>query len=188
VAPLDPTLVLLASEQASGPEGAGLAEAIRISLGAAGFRVQVKLEAPEAAAAAARQGTADLVLHEAAALEVNDPDFFLRPLLATDGTAPGAGTNVALLRSPLIDGLLTRAGQLGFRPERLRLYQRLQGLLADELPYVPLYLRLQWLAARPAVRGAQLEPSGLHRLERFWVEAPAPDTGGKTPPAAPASP
>ena len=37
--------------------------------------------------------------------------------------------------------MLSRAGQLGFRPERLRLYQRLQALLAEELPYVPLYVR-----------------------------------------------
>lgn len=178
VAPLDPTLTLLASEQASGPEGASLAEAIRTSLGLAGFRVQVRLEAPDVAALAARQGTADLVLHEAT-LDVNDPDALLRPLLGTDGTAPEVGTNVALLRSPLIDGMLTRASQLGFRPERLRLYQRLQGLLADELPYVPIYVRLQWVAARPAVRGLHLEPSGLHRLERLWVEAPRPGADGQ---------
>jgi peptide/nickel transport system substrate-binding protein len=183
VAPIDPALTLLASERATGPEGASLAEALQISLGAAGFRVQVRLETPEAAALAARQGAADLVLHEAA-LDVNDPDTFLRPLLGTDGASPDVGTNVALLRSPVIDSLLTRAGQLGFRPERLRLYHRLQGLLADELPYVPLYVRLQWVAARPTVRGIQLEPSGLHRLERFWVAAP--DAGRGPPPTPPA--
>ena len=49
--------------------------------------------------------------------------------------------------------MLTRAGQLGFRPERLRLYQRLQTLLAEELPYVPLYVRVQWMVARPEVKG-----------------------------------
>lgn len=187
VAPMDPTLSLLASERASGPEGATLAEALRSSLGAAGFRVQVRLEPPEVAALAARQGTADLVLHEAA-LEINDPDSFLQPLLSTDGTAPAAGTNVALLRSPLLDGMLVRASQLGFRPERIRLYHRIQGLLADELAYVPLYVRLQWAAARPTVRGLQLDPSGLHRLERIWVEAPASGAAGSTPASGSGSP
>ncbi len=111
---------------------------------------------------------------------MNDPDFFLRPLLATDGTTLGSATNVAFLRSPLIDGMLARAGQLGFRPERFRIYQRLQGLLADELPYVPLYVRLQWMVLRPEVRGARLDPGGLHRLERMWIELPP------APPAPPA--
>jgi hypothetical protein len=82
--------------------------------------------------------------------------------------------------------MLGRASQLGFRPERLRLYQRLQAYLAEEVPYVPLYVRLQWLVARPDVRGIRLEPSGLHRLERAWVEAPAAPLG--TVPGAPAMP
>jgi ABC-type transport system substrate-binding protein len=176
VAPIDPTLTLLASDRVSGPEAAGIADAIRLSLGAAGFRVRVRLEPPDAAESAARQGAAELTLHEET-LEVNDPDVFLRRLLATDGAALGSATNVAFLRSPLVDGMLVRASQLGFRPERFRLYQRLQGLLAEELPYVPLYVRLQWMVARPEVRGVRLDPGGFHRLERMWLEPP---------PAAPA--
>src|SRR5262245_26688679 len=181
VAPTDPTLTLLASEHASGPEAAGIADAIRVSLGAAGFKVRVQLEAPESADNAARLGAAELTLHEET-LEVNDPDVFLRRLLATDGATLGTATNVAFLRSPLIDGMLVRAGQLGFRPERFRLYQRLQSLLAEELPYIPLYVRLQWMVARPGVRGIQLDSGGLHHLERMSVEAPP------APPAPPAAP
>jgi peptide/nickel transport system substrate-binding protein len=170
-APVDPTLTLLASDRVSGPEAAGIADAIRLSLGAASFRVRVRLESPDAAESAARQGAAELTLHEET-LEVNDPDVFLRRLLATDGAALGSATNVAFLRSPLVDGMLVRASQLGFRPERFRLYQRLQALLAEELPYVPLYVRLQWMVARPEVRGVRLDPGGLHRLERMWLEPP----------------
>ena len=172
MAPADPTLTLLASDQVSGPEAAGIAEAIRLSLGAAGFRVRVRLEAPDTAESAARQGTAELTLHEET-LDVNDPDVFLRRLLATDGATPGSATNVAFLRSPLVDGMLVRASQLGFRPERFRLYHRLQGLLGEEFPYVPLYARLQWIVARPEVRDVRLDPGGLHQLERMWIEAPA---------------
>jgi ABC-type transport system substrate-binding protein len=175
VAPLDPTLTLLAPDRASGPEAAGLAEAVRQSLDAAGFRTRVRLEAPDTALPAARQGTAEVILHEET-LDVNDPDSFLRPLLATDSTALGSATNVAFLRSPLVDGMLARAAQLGYRPERLRLYHRLQGLLGEELPYVPLYARLQWMVARPEVRGASLDPGGLHRLERMRLEPPSSPT------------
>ena len=114
---------------------------------------------------------------------MNDPDLFFRRLLGTDGATPGTATNVAFFRSPLVDGMLTRAGQLGYRPERLRLYQRLQTLLADELPYVPLYVRVQWMVARPEVKGIRLDPGGLHRLERMMFEPPpAP------PPRAPLNP
>jgi ABC-type transport system substrate-binding protein len=186
VAPLDPSVALLAPDQASGPEAAGIADAVRVSLSAVGLRVGIRLEAPATAGPAARQGAAELTLHEEA-LEVNDPDFFLRPLLAIDGATLGSATNVAFLRSPLIDGMLARAGQLGFRPERLRIYQRLQGLLADELPYVPLYVRLQWMVTRPDVRGARLDPGGLHRLERMWVEPP-PAPPALSAPRAPLNP
>src|SRR5262245_9018183 len=57
IAPVDPALTLLASDQVSGPEAAGIADAIRTSLGNAGFRVRVRLESPDAAESAARQGT-----------------------------------------------------------------------------------------------------------------------------------
>jgi len=182
VGPIDPTMTLLASDQVSGPEAAAIAEAIRVSLGAPGFRIRVRLEPPDTADAAARQGTAELTLHEET-LDVNDPDVFFRRLLGTDGATPGAATNVAFFRSPLVDGMLSRAGQLGFRPERLRLYQRLQTLLAEELPYVPLYARLQWMVARPEVKGIRLDPGGLHRLERMVFEPPPPP-----PPRAPLNP
>ena len=145
----------------------------------------MRLEPPDAAETAARQGAAELTLHEET-LEVNDPDIFLRRLLATDGATPGSATNVAFLRSPLVDGMLSRAGQLGFRPERFRLYQRLQGLLGEELPYVPLYVRLQWMVARPEVRGMELDSGGLHRLERMGLEPPPAPPRRRRAPTEPA--
>ncbi|HWC01910.1 MAG TPA: ABC transporter substrate-binding protein [Methylomirabilota bacterium] len=183
VAPIDPTLTLLASERVSGPEAGSIAEAVRLSLEAVGFRVKVRLEAPDTVESAARQGTAELTLREEA-LEVNDPDVFFRRLLATEAATPGGATNVAFFRSPLVDGMLARASQLGFRPERFRLYQRLQGLLGEEVPYVPLYVRLQWMVARPEVRGMRLDPGGLHHLERMRLEVPpaSPPPSAEGPP------
>jgi peptide/nickel transport system substrate-binding protein len=176
-------LTLMVPDLTGGPEGARLAEALRASLAAAGFRPRVRIEPADAAAAALRRGESDLGVIETR-LEVDDPHILLRPLLASDAATPGSATNVAFLRSPLVDGMLGRASQLGFRPERLRLYQRLQAHLAEEVPYLPLYVRLQWLVARPEVRDAGLQPSGLHRLERFWVEPAAPPPAS----AAPAAP
>jgi len=176
----DLTLTLLAPEAPSGPDTARLAEAIRLSLAPAGVTVRVRMEPGDAAVRAMRQGESDLALREAT-LGLNDPHFFFQPLLASEATVPGNATNVAFFRSPLVDGMLLRASQLGFRPERLRLYHRLQTYLAEELPYIPMLVRLQWLLARPTVRGLRLDPAGLHRLDRAWVEEP-------TEPATPAAP
>jgi ABC-type transport system substrate-binding protein len=117
-------------------------------------------------------------------LTANDPHFFLGPLLSSDGAVVGRATNIAFFRSPLVDGMLARASQLGFRPERFRLYQRLQGLLGEEVPYVPLYVRLQWMVARPEVRGMRLDPGGLHHLERMRLEVPpaSPPPSAEGPP------
>lgn len=180
-----PALTLLAPETLSGPDASLLAEAIRLSLAASGFTVTVRAEPEDAALHALRQGETDLAIHEVP-LGINDPHFFFRPLLASEAARPGNATNVAFFRSPLVDGMLLRASQLAFRPERLRLYHRIQTHLAEELPYIPLHVRQQWVVARPTVRGLRLDPSGLHRLEQAWVEA-APDLAAPPAPATPPS-
>jgi peptide/nickel transport system substrate-binding protein len=159
------TLTLLVPVDRPGPDRERLAEAVRISLALSGLNVQVRAEAGDAYLRALRQGEGDLAIHE---------------LLASSAAVRGIATNVAFYRSASVDSMLTRAGQLSFRAERLRLYQRLQTLAADELPYVPLFVRLQWAVARPGVRGLRLDPGGLHRLERAWVET-TPAAGGPPP-------
>jgi ABC-type transport system substrate-binding protein len=68
--------------------------------------------------------------------------------------------------------MLIRASQLAYRPERQRLYQRAQAILAEEMPWVPLYVKLLWAVARPEVRGLRLHPSGFHRLTGIALEGP----------------
>jgi peptide/nickel transport system substrate-binding protein len=169
----DPVLRLLAPESRSGPDVSRLVEAIRISLAVAGLTVRVRTERTDAYERALRHGETELALAEAA-WEVNDPHFALWPLLASDAATRGSGTNVAFFRSPAMDALLLRGSQVAFRRERSRVYQRIQALVAEEVPYIPLYARREWALARPGVRGLRLEPDGGHRLERVWVEAPRP--------------
>src|SRR5262249_49067436 len=134
---VDPALTLLVPDLPGGPDAARLAEALRASLQAVGFRPPGRVEPADAALRATRRGEAEIGLIPAE-LELDDPHVLLRPLLASDTTAAGNATNLAFFRSPIVDGMLGRASQLGFRPERLRLYQRLQAYLAEEVPYVPL--------------------------------------------------
>src|SRR5262249_51835948 len=54
------------------------------------------------------------------------------------------------------------------------------------LPYLPLYVRLQWVVARPGVRDLHLDPGGRHRLDRVWIAAP-PQPAPPAPTAPPAA-
>jgi ABC-type transport system substrate-binding protein len=81
--------------------------------------------------------------------------------------------NYSFYRDPRLDDVLIRASQLSYRPERVKLYRRAQGLLAEEVPWIPLYVRLVWGVARPDVRDLRLHPTGFHRLGTIGLEAGA---------------
>jgi ABC-type transport system substrate-binding protein len=130
-----------------------------------------------------QNGTHDLALAEALA-EAGDPHMLLYPLSTSEGAVRGpTATNFSFYRNARLDDLLIRASQISFRPERQRVYGRAQAFLADEIPWIPLYVRLHWAVARPEVRNFRLHPSGNHRLDRAWI-----DTAPPVPPAPPRIP
>ncbi len=150
----------------SGDEGLGarLAEAIQLMLEAAEMPVQVRAEPGPAVKRVREAGDHEMALAEASVLG-GDPHLFLYPLSTSEGATRGSrALNFSFYRNPRLDDVLIRASQLAFRPERQKLYQRAQAMLAEELPWVPLYVRLVWAVTRPEVRGLRLHPTGLHRL------------------------
>jgi peptide/nickel transport system substrate-binding protein len=155
---------LLVAEESPGLDTKRLAETLQLMLGAADIPVQVRLEAPDVANAAMRAGEHEIALSEASVIG-GDPHLFLYPLSASEGAVKGPhALNLAFYRNPRLDDVLIRASQLSFRPERAKLYQRAQAMLTDELPWMPLYVRLVWGVARPEVRNLRLHPTGFHRL------------------------
>ncbi len=152
-------------------------EAIRASLALGGISLQLRSELPEVVAQLSELGDHEWVLTEARVWG-GDPHLFLYPLSTSEGATKGPGAlNLSFYRNARLDDLLIRASQLAFRPERLRLYHRAQAILADELPWIPLYVRLHWTVVRPNVRGFKLHPSGFHPMDKIWVE---PETGGSS--------
>jgi len=152
---------------------AKLGEALQLMLQASDIGIELRVESAERARAASQSGAHDLVLGEAV-VAGGDPHFLLYPLSTSEGAEKGArASNLSFHRSPRLDDVLIRASQLSFRAERQRLYQRAQAMLADDMPWIPLYVRLLWGVVRPEVRGLRLHPSGLHRLSTVWLE-PAP--------------
>lgn len=165
------TVTLLVPDEPSVVNRAKLAEALQLMLQASDIGVQLRVESSEAAKAASQAGAHDLVLGEAV-VAGGDPHLLLYPLSTSEGAEKGKrASNLSFHRSPQLDDALIRASQLSFRLERQRLYLRAQAMLADDLPWIPLYVRLVWGVARPEVRGLRLHPSGLHRLSPVWLEA-----------------
>ena len=158
-----PTLVAV-------PDGQGIdirkvAETLALVLGAADIPVTVRAEDVAAVRASMQKGDYDIALNEATVVG-GDPHLFLFPLSTSEGVARGPrAMNFSFYRNPRLDDTLIRASQLAFRVERQRLYVRAQAILAEEMPWVPLYVRLQWAVVRPEVRGLRLHPTGLHRLD-----------------------
>jgi peptide/nickel transport system substrate-binding protein len=173
----------LVADAGAGPEIERAAEMLRAALGAASITVNVRAEPSEVARAAMQSGAHDLALAEASA-DAGDPHLLLYPLSTTEGAVRGhSATNFAFYRNARLDDLLIRASQIAFRQERQRVYARAQAFLAEEIPWIPLYVRLQWAVARPEVRNFRLHPSGNHRFDRAWVETPGapPPPGPRTP-------
>ena len=147
-----------------------LAEAIRASLAAIGMSVTIRTEPAEQFRSLVQNGEHQMALAEAR-VDAGDPHFLLYPLSSSEGAVKGpSAVNLSFYRNSRLDDLLIRASQLFFRPERERLYARAQATLAEELPWIPLYVRLHWAMARPEVRDLRLHPSGSPRLDRVWVE------------------
>jgi peptide/nickel transport system substrate-binding protein len=166
-----PTLLL--PQDLPGLDMKVVADAIQLGLEAVkavNIRLRLRVEADDAFRTALAVGDHDLALAEAAVVG-GDPHLFLYPLSTSEGASRGPGmTNFSFFRNARVDDLLIRASQLGFRPERQRLYQRAQAVLAEE----PLYVRLVWAVARPEVRGLRLHPTGYHRLTTVALEGWSP--------------
>jgi peptide/nickel transport system substrate-binding protein len=154
-------------------DGGRVAEALRETLAPGGVNLTIMALTPDTALRLAQNGEHQVALAEAQA-DGGDPHLLLYPLSTSEGARKGTQAwNLAFYRNPRLDDLLIRGSQLSGRLERQRVYARAQALLAEEAPWLPLYARLHWVAARPEVRNLRLHPSGFHRLDRVLVDGSA---------------
>src|SRR5688572_864277 len=168
--PQGATPVMLIPGDASGINATRLAESMTMMLGGSDIPIRVKIEPRDMVRTALEGGTHELALAEASVVG-GDPHLFLFPLSTSEGARPGPkALNFSFYRNPRLDDVLIRASQLASRQERARLYQRGQALLADDMPWLPIYVRLVWGVARPEVRNLRLHPTGFHRLAPVSLE------------------
>ena len=163
---LSSTLLVVAGSE----EQRRIAEALRASLAPAGIALQLQAVKAGEIMGLAQNGEHRMVLMEAQA-EGGDPHLLLYPLSTSEAATKGSRAwNLSFYRNPRLDDLLIRASQLSFRLERQRVYARAQQILAEDLPWIPLYVRLHWAVVRPEVRGLRLHPSGQPRLDRVSLD------------------
>ena len=149
-----------------------LAETIQLLLSSDVLPLNIQVEPEGTMRSLLQAGAFDMALTEAT-VAGGDPHLLLYPLSTSEAAVRGPRTmNFSFYRNQRLDDVLIRASQLSFRSERQRLYQRAQAMLAEELPWLPIYVRLQWAVARSDVKGLRLHPSGIHRLDTVSLEIP----------------
>ncbi|NEX22232.1 ABC transporter substrate-binding protein [Thiorhodococcus mannitoliphagus] len=102
---------------------------------------------------------------------INTPDIFRYAFHSA--SIPPAGANRGRYRSPRADALIEAASAAQDLGEQARLYRELQGLLHEQLPYLPLWYESQVLARRTELRGYRLAPDGNYDGLEFVRLAPA---------------
>jgi peptide/nickel transport system substrate-binding protein len=166
------TPTLLVPELSGGLSAAKLGAGLASGFGAVKIPLVTRIEPVERVRTLTQAGDYELAVVEAD-VAGGDPHFLLYPLSTTEGAVRGPrAMNISFYRDERLDDLLIRASQVAFRPERARLYSRAQAILADALPWIPLYVRVHWAVTRSAVGGLRLHPTGFHRLDALTVAAP----------------
>ncbi len=132
-----------------------------------GLPVEVILADPAEHQRALWAGEHDLALH-GWFNENGDPDNFLYTLLDSDNTTGSRPSNIAFYSSGWFHDVIGVAQRTTERTERERLYWQAQAILAADVPWVPLAHSKVVFAARNAISGLVVQPSGLGLYR--WAE------------------
>ena len=89
---------------------------------------------------------------------IEDPDIYHQ--IFHSSSVPPSGDNRGHYRNPEVDRLLERGRAVVERHERRKIYSRVQRILADDLPYVPLWWWNNVVVRKPNLRGFVPYPDG----------------------------
>ena len=89
---------------------------------------------------------------------ISDPDIYFQ--LFHSSSIPPDGDNRGRYRNPEIDRLLEKGRKNLNLEERKLIYGSIQKILAQELPYIPLWWKKNVVVMKPAVQGFIPYPDG----------------------------
>jgi peptide/nickel transport system substrate-binding protein len=87
---------------------------------------------------------------------VTDPDMLRRVFHSAQ--MPPAGLNRVFYRNEEVDRLIDEAARTPDEAKRRQFYSRAQQITARDLPYIPLWYRLNVAVSQPEIRGVSLSP------------------------------
>jgi peptide/nickel transport system substrate-binding protein len=146
------------------PKPALLAEFIKNSLSKGNINVEIETLKWEEYIEKIKYGE-----HEMALMGWNgdnvDPDNFFYTLLASENTKPGLASNYAFYKNTKVDVLLIQARQVSDQAFRKSLYRKLQELVHEDTPSIPLVHTMSVIGARKAVTGYMPQLTGEDSFE-----------------------
>lgn len=104
------------------------------------------------------------------AASLADPDILRRIFHTTQ--VPPAGFNRGHYSNPVLDDVLERAAASRDDAERRRLYATAQAILADDLPYIPVWWKTNFAIARRDLDGITLNPYAEFTFLRHVARRP----------------
>jgi peptide/nickel transport system substrate-binding protein len=141
------------------PQPERVARYLQASLAQAGIRTRLVLQPYAQHRAAIQRGEHDLCVFGWIG-DTGDPDNFLYVLLHSKQAEGAVAQNVAYYRNPTVDALLLEAQAASETRVRADLYAKIQDILAEDAPWVPLAASELVVAGRAELEHVLLSPTG----------------------------
>jgi len=126
--------------------------------------IDMKIQSNETSTFLADIGKGNFQMYSLSRNGIQDPDFYY--ILFYSKNVPPEGQNRGFYASPRIDELLLKGRSTFDRAKRKPTYEEVQKILADDLPYISLYLQNNVAVMRSNIDGYVQYPAG------FWLSVP----------------
>ena len=126
--------------------------------------IDMKIQSNETSTFLADIGKGNFQLYSLSRNGIQDPDFYY--ILFYSKNVPPEGQNRGFYANPRIDELLLKGRSTFDRAKRKPTYEEIQKIVADDLPYISLYLQNNVAVMRSNIDGYVQYPAG------FWLSVP----------------
>ena len=126
--------------------------------------IDMKIQSNETSTFFADIGKGNFQMYSLSRNGIQDPDFYYVILYSKN--IPPEGQNRGYYQNPKVDALLMQGRSTFDRAKRKPAYEEVQKILADDLPYISLYLQNNVAVMRSNIDGYVQYPAG------FWLSVP----------------
>ncbi|MEM7301990.1 MAG: ABC transporter substrate-binding protein [Pseudomonadota bacterium] len=129
-------------------------EISQVMLGQIGIGAEIAMGEWGANNEALKSGEIDMHLQAWGTAPQGDPDYFPSTLVASDGSS-----NVGGYSNPKLDALLKDGRKLFANDKRRPVYAKVQAIINDDLPLIPLFHKTQVSVGNGKVKGYRIHPA-----------------------------